>query len=121
MRKLKLLVPLLVLICFGQCTSTGTLDIISKLHRIAESVKTVADSIQLPEEADTKVDMDMDKLGDLLKPFKEICIQIDETEAQYSQYTHIALGSLGKRVKNTTPMFDLWGILDDNGLYFRCV
>jgi len=33
------------------------LDIISKLHRIAERVKTVADSIQLPEEADTKVDM----------------------------------------------------------------
>ncbi|XP_034484623.1 uncharacterized protein LOC117789658 [Drosophila innubila] len=107
MKKLKLLVPLLViLISFGQCTSTVTLDIISKLHRIAQNVKTVADSIQLPEEGDTKVDMDKNKLGDLLKPFKEICIQIDETEAQYSKYAKIALGSLSKRVvKNTTPMF----------------
>ncbi|XP_034484622.1 uncharacterized protein LOC117789657 [Drosophila innubila] len=105
MKKLKLLISLLVmLISFGQCTSTGTLDIISKLHRIAESVKTVADSIQLPEEGDTKVDMDKNKLGDLLKPFKEICNQIDETEAQYSQYAKTALRSISKCVLKNTPL-----------------
>lgn len=78
---------LMILLIYGQCESTfvepetGSLDILSKVRHIVESVQTIADGIQ-----STEKDMTRDKLGDLLRPFKEICNQIDETERKYSLY-----------------------------------
>lgn len=108
MTNLKIFLPLLVtLLILGQCTSTGTLDIISKIHHIAERVKMTADSIQSLDEGDTKTPRNDVNVGHLMKSFKEICNQIDETEAQYSQYNNITFKSVDNLVKNMSSMFNM--------------